>query len=126
MTPSLPPGLEKLMPVKGEAGLRKVANDRTLFVTLPKESEAFPCHMLAQQALHAAQDGGYGNICILKNSGAHKHNFAVLDLIKKTKVWAGQSLWAWQQCRGDSWFDERKKFWVLGHRPNPDAKISLS
>lgn len=111
------------MPIKGEAGLRKVANDRTLFVTIPKESEKFPCPMLAKYVLHAAQDGGYGNICIVKGLH-HKHNFKTIDLVKRTKQWVGPSLVGLTKFRNDCWLDERKKIWVLGYEPRPDVTIS--
>jgi hypothetical protein len=115
--------LPSLTPLKGPEALKKVANDRTLFVTIPKESEKFPCSMLAKYVLHAAQDGGYGNICIVKSSGAHKHNFKTIDVVKRTKEWSGPSL-VGLKMRDDCWHDERRKIWVLGHKPNPDATIS--
>src|SRR5262245_6990723 len=120
MQAALPPFLQKLMPLKGEAGLRKVANDRTLFVKdVPKN---WPCHIVAKYVLHAAQDGGYGQICVLKGQ-AHKHYFNVTSVVRKVKKWVGPSMVGFKM-RDDCWFDERKKFWVLGYKPNPDAKIS--
>jgi hypothetical protein len=124
MQNALPPTMQKLMPVKGQAGLRMVANDRTLFVTIPKDSENFPCSFIARYVLHAAQDGGYGKICVLKGVN-HKHYFNVIDVVKRVRAWSGPSMVGLTKFRNDCWLDERKKIWVLGHKPNPNATISL-
>lgn len=116
----LPQHLRSLMPIKGEAAHRKVANDKILYVDgVPKD---WPCRIAARYVLHAAQDGGYGIICIVKPP-SHKHEFKVYDIVKVTKKWTGPSL-AGFKLRDDCWFDERKKIWAMGHKPNPNASIA--
>lgn len=117
----LPPGLRSLMPIVGKPAARKVANDKILYV------EGIPpnmgCHVAARYVLHAAQDGGFGVICILKGPN-HKHEFKVWDLVRKIKKWPGPSLVGLTKFRDDCWLDERKKIWVLGAMPRPDVTIS--
>ena len=118
----VPEGLRHLMPLKGAAAAQRVANDKVLYV------EGIPpnmgCHMAAQYVLHAAQDGGYGIICILKGPN-HKHEFKVMEMVRKIKKWPGPSLDGLTKFRDDCWLDERKKIWVVGAKPNPDATISV-
>lgn len=117
----VPPGLRHLMPMKGEAATRRVGNDRVLYVDgIPRN---MGCHVAARYVLHAAQDGGYGVICVLKGPN-HKHEFRVLDMVRKIKKWSGPSLVGLTKFRDDCWLDQRKKIWVLGSKPNPDATIS--
>lgn len=117
----VPPSLRHLMPIRGEAAHRRVANDKVLYVDgVPAK---WPCRIAARYVLHAAQDGGYGIICIVKPPN-HKHEFKVYDIVRKTKKWTGPSLTGFK-LRDDCWFDERRKIWAMGHKPNPDAKISV-
>jgi hypothetical protein len=116
----VPAHLRHLMPIKGEPAARKVANDKILYVDgIP---QGVSCHIIARYVLHAAQDGGYGVICILKGAN-HKHEFRVLDLVRKVKKWSGPSMTG-LKMRGDCWLDERKQIWVMGAKPNPDATVS--
>jgi len=110
------------MPKTGEEGLRLVANDSTLFVQIEHQIDRrVPCLAIARMVIHAAQDGRFGNICVLRGV-THKHNFKVLDLVRRYKVWSGQSLTGFKM-REDCWFDTRKKFWVVGAKPNPQARV---
>ena len=118
---AVPEGLRHLMPIKGPAAALRVSNERVLYVQgIPLQ---MGCHMAARYALHAAQDGGFGIICILKGPN-HKHEFKVLDLVRKVKKWSGPSLTGLTRFRDDCWLDERKKIWVVGAKPNPDATIA--
>lgn len=121
VTQFVPPGLRHLMPLKGEAARLKVSNDRVLYVNgiPPKIS----CHVAARYVLHAAQDGGFGVICVLKGPN-HKHEFKVIDLVRRVRKWSGPSLVGLTRFRDDCWLDTRKKLWVVGARPNPEATIS--
>ena len=119
---ALPPGLRPLMPLKGEIAARRVANvEKVLYVN--GGPSQMGCHMAAQYVLHAAQDGGYGTICILKGLN-HKHEFRVLDMVRRIRKWPGPSLVGLTKFRDDCWLDERKKIWVLGHKANPSATVS--
>ena len=113
--------MQRFMPLKGAEGMKRVENDTTLFLNLEKQNWGFPCNMLARRFLHAAQDGGYGNITVLKGP-AHKHEFKVMDLVKKVGTWAGPSLVALKMNK-DVWMDDRRKIWVMGSKPNPSAKV---
>ncbi len=120
----VPPGLRRLMPIKGEPAARKVGNDKVLYVGgLEKVDPKVRCFMIAKYCMHAAQDGGYGVICILRGPN-HKHEFKVLDIVNKIKKWPGPSMAGLTKFRDDCWLDERKKIWVMGNRPNPDATVS--
>jgi hypothetical protein len=119
-----PEGLRKYMPYTGEYGEKLVANDRVMYVDGVPPSK-IRCHVIARYMLHAAQDGGFGIICVLRGPN-HKHEFKVLDMVRKVKKWTGPSLVGLTKFRDDCWLDERKKIWVLGHQPNPEAKISTS
>lgn len=119
----VPAHLRHLMPIKGEAAHRKVANDKVLYVDgLEKVDSKVRCYIIAKYVLHAAQDGGYGKICIMRGPN-HKHEFNVYDMVKKTKKWSGPSMTGFKM-RSDCWFDERKQIWVMGYKPNPNATVS--
>lgn len=122
----VPPGLRHLMPLKGEAAMRRVANDNILYIDdegrLPRNVR---CHVIARYALHAAQDGGFGVICVMRRPDGHKHEFRVADMVKKIKKWTGPSLTGLTQMRDDCWFDTWRKIWVMGYAPNPNATVSM-
>ena len=125
---SLPPGLQRFMPLVGQAALKKIASDSTLFLETEKQNYKFPCQIFASYFLHAAQDGGFSKICVLKGA-THKHEFKVIDLVKYQarrfggkRAWSGPSLVSFK-IRKDCWIDERKKIWVMGWKPKPDAKV---
>ncbi len=123
---TLPPTLQRLMPRRGQEAARQVANDRILWVEgIPKD---FPCKQAAMFCVHAAQDGGYGKICIVKGL-RHKHTFKVLDLVRDTQKrkpkenpWSGPSLKSFQ-LNSDCFYDKRKQIWVLGPAPKPEARL---
>ena len=115
----VPASLQRFMPLKGEAALKKIAGDATLFVQ--GVQEGFPCRAMAIHLLHAAQDGGYANICILKGI-RHRHYFKVWDLVRHMRKWSGPSLFSFQ-TRKNCWLDEKKKIWQVGWQPKPNAEI---
>jgi hypothetical protein len=118
----VPEGLRQLMPIKGAAAAAKVGNEKVLYVQgIPPQMR---CHTAARYVLHAAQDGGFGIICILKGPN-HKHEFKVLEFVSQVKRWSGPSMIGLTKLRDDCWLDERKKIWVVGAKPNPDATISM-
>jgi len=121
---AVPAGMRHLMPIKGEPAARRVSNDKVLYVGgLEKVDPKVRCFVLAKYVVHAAQDGGYGIICILRGPN-HKHEFRVLDIVNKIRKWPGPSMAGLTQFRDDCWLDERKKIWVMGAKPNPDATVS--
>ena len=111
------------MPLKGAEGMKRVVNDATLFLQVPKEHMKFPCNALAVRYLHSAQDGGFGRIVVLKGP-AHKHEYRVEDVVKAVRKWSGPSL-ASVRFQPNTWLDERRKIWVVGAKPNPGAKVIL-
>ncbi len=120
--PAVPSFIRRLRPKTGDEGMRLVANDSTLFVQIEHQIDRrVPCLAIARMCLHAAQDGRFGNICVLR-SVVHKHNFRVMDLVKRYKHWTGLSLTGFKR-RSDCWLDERKKIWVVGAKPNPQARV---
>lgn len=115
----VPDFLQRYMPLKGEAALKKIARDGTLFVEgVP---EKFPCQVAAFYLLHAAQDGGFATICIMKGP-RHRHYFKVYDLVRYVRKWTGPALKSFTMRR-DCWLDERRKLWQVGWQPKPDAKV---
>lgn len=121
----VPAGLRHLMPLRGEAAARKVGNDKILYVDgLEKLDAKVRCHVIARYCLHAAQDGGYGIICIIRGPN-HKHEFRVNEMVRKIKKWSGPSLVGLTKLRDDCWLDERRQIWVMGSKPNPNATVSL-
>ena len=124
---SVPAFLQRYMPLKGEAALKKIARDGTLFVQgVP---EKFPCQAAAFYLLHAAQDGGFATICIMKGP-RHRHYFKVYDLVRDNakkfraanRTWTGPALKSFTM-RKDCWLDERRKIWQVGWQPKPEAKV---
>ena len=123
----IPDFLQRHLPIRGEAALKKIARDGTLFVQgVP---EKFPCQAAAFFLLHAAQDGGHATICIMKGL-RHRHYFKVLDLVRynarkfraRNRTWTGPALESFTK-REDCWLDERRKIWQVGWQPKPDAKV---
>ncbi len=113
--------MRRFMPLKGAAGMKRVVNDKTLFLQVPKEHMKFPCNALAVRYLHAAQDGGFGRIVILKGP-AHKHEYKVEDVVRKVRRWSGPALIS-HKFQPNTWLDERRKIWVMGPKPNPSAEV---
>lgn len=124
--------LKQFEPLRGKAALKKIAGDRVLFLQTTKEQKTFPCKMLAVYFLHAAQDGGFSEICVLKGPN-HKHMFKVYDLVRdnfrryraRNRAWTGPALQSFK-LRKDCWMDERKKVWQVGWQPKPNAKIEVA
>lgn len=115
----IPDFLKRYMPLKGQAALKKISGDGTLFVEgVP---EKFPCQAAAFYLLHAAQDGGFATICIMKGP-RHRHYFKVYDLVRHHRKWIGPAMQSFTM-RKDCWLDERKKIWQVGWQPKPDAKV---
>ena len=115
----VPDFLKRYLPLKGEAARKQISGDATLFVEgVP---EKFPCGMIATYLLHAAQDGGYSNICILKGP-VHRHYFKVYDLVRHMRKWSGPALRSFQM-RKECWMDEKRKLWQVGWQPKPNAKV---
>ena len=102
--------------------MRRVANGGTLFIDFEhRQDPKVPCVFFAKHFVHAAQDGRFGRICILR-SPTHKHYFSVIELVRRYKKWSGPSLFGFK-IREDCYLDERKKLWVIGWKPNPNAKV---
>lgn len=119
---SIPDFLRRYLPLKGEAAKKKIAGDGTLFVEgVPGK---FPCSAAASYLLHAAQDGGYATICIMKGA-RHRHYFKVYDLVRHHRKWTGPAMASFTR-REDCWLDERKKIWQVGWQPKPEAKVELA
>lgn len=113
------------MPLKGEAAVRRVVGDRVLWLQTNKDQEKLPCIFFAGYFLHAAQDGGFGQIGVLKGAN-HKHLFNVYDVVRKFRRWTGPALQSFHmraRVQKDCWMDERKKLWMVGWQPKPNAKI---
>lgn len=126
---TLPRSLQKMMPVRGPGAIKLVADpDRVLWVEgIPDE---FPCLMAAKHCLHAAQDGRYGTIRICKGT-RHRHDFNVVDLVRHVKKkrphanpWTGPSLKG-IGMRADCFHDAKRQLWVMGPKPNPEARLTL-
>ncbi|MFQ5757184.1 MAG: hypothetical protein ACE5H7_13990 [Acidiferrobacterales bacterium] len=126
----LPPPLQKLMPKRGVQAAKRVADpSNILFVEgIPRD---FPCKQAAIYLLHAAQDGGYGTITILKPPN-HRHEFRVLDLVRDVakrhshrNPWCGPSL-AGIKMRDECWFDYSTKLFQVGPMPRPEARLTVT
>lgn len=117
----LPKGMEKLMPIKGEMGLRKVSTDKKLWIY--GTPDKFPCHMAAIHVLHTAQDIGAGEIIIVKGPN-HKHSFKTVDLVRRVGRWSGPSLLSFQM-KPDCFYDEVKKIFYFRHSPSGHGQAEI-
>ncbi len=127
---NFPRALRRMMPARGPDAIKLVADpDRVLWVEgIP---EKFSCKVAAMYCLHAAQDGRYGTIRICKGAH-HRHDFKVVDLVRHAKKkrphanpWIGPSLKS-IGMRPDCFFDNKRKLWVMGPMPHPEASLALA